>query len=143
VAYDIYDYGKVPGVLVVDYLTTPQLRAVDGVVTNPPYRLAQAFAQKALSEAPYAALFVRTNFLMDAERRGKWLDLHEPTRVWMSAQRLPLMHRHGWTGNRSTSNTPYCWCIWERGAEREFPRRFYWKELLGQDSPVRSRRTVA
>jgi hypothetical protein len=101
IASDIYDYGAVPSVGVFDYLTTPMLSEVEGVVTNPPYRQAQRFAEKALQEVDYVALLLRTNFLMDSARRGKWLDRCEPTRVWLSAQRLPFMHRYGWNGPRS------------------------------------------
>jgi hypothetical protein len=42
VSSDIFDYG-LPGCDISDYLTTPMLRQVDGIVTNPPYRKAQAF----------------------------------------------------------------------------------------------------
>lgn len=129
VASDIFDYGA--GYDVCDYLTAVLLGHVDGIITNPPYKKAEAFAAKAISEVPYLALLVRTNWLIEGLKRGKWLDLHEPSRVWMSAQRLPMMHRYNWPGKRSTSNTPYSWAIWERGAKREFWQRFYWRELLG------------
>jgi hypothetical protein len=71
-ASDIHDYG-LPGCRIVDYLSAPKMPAawVYGVVTNPPYSLAQEFAERALSEVPYVALLVRTNFLMDAEGRGR------------------------------------------------------------------------
>jgi hypothetical protein len=129
VASDIFDYGA--GYEVLDYLVASPLAYIEGLVTNPPYKLAEAFAAKAIKEVPYVALLVRTNWLIEGFKRGKWLDLHEPTRVWMSAQRLPMMHRHQWTGKKTTSNTPYSWAIWERDAKREFWQRFYWRELLG------------
>ena len=74
---------------------------VEGVVTNPPYRYVQRFAERAL----YVALLLRTNFLMDAEDRGCWLDRNEPTPADYLLLRLPMMHREGWTGKRSSSNT--------------------------------------
>ena len=142
VASDIHDYG-LPGCGIVDFRTAPPLRHIEGVVTNPPYKKAQAFAEKATAEYPYVALLMRTNWLMEGGRRGKWLDAHPPTREWHSAQRLPMMHRYGWTGKRSTSNTPHCWAVWESGAKREFPQRFYWKELLGNIPAARSRKKAA
>jgi hypothetical protein len=55
-----------------DYLSAPKMPAawVYGVVTNPPYRRAQAFAARALAEVPYVALLLRTNFLMDPSVAG-------------------------------------------------------------------------
>ena len=111
---------------------------VQGVVTNPPYSSAQAFAERALREVGYVALLLRTNLLMDSKDRGRWLDRHEPTRAYYLLPRLPMMHREGWDGKRSTSNTPFAWVIWQQGASREFPRRVYWREIL---SPSRTATT--
>jgi hypothetical protein len=85
-----------------------------GLVTNPPFQLAQRFAAKAIAELDYVALLVRTNFLTERTVRGHWLDAHPPSRQWLSSQRLPMMHRHGWQGPRSSSNTPHAWAIRQR-----------------------------
>jgi hypothetical protein len=115
-ASDIHDYG-LPGCRIVDYLFAPKMPPgwVLGAVTNPPYRHAQRFAERALAEVPYLAMLLRTNFVMDGEARGHWLDRHPPTREYYLYPRLPMMHRHGWQGKRSTSNTPYAWFIWQEG----------------------------
>jgi hypothetical protein len=115
---------------------------VGGVVTNPPYRYAQGFAARALAEVPYVAFLVRTNFIMDAERRGRWLDRNEPTRVYYLLPRLPAMHREGWQGNRVSSNTPFAWVVWQEGAPRSFPQRVYWKELPGIKKSSHSRKAA-
>ena len=60
VASDIFDYEAVPGCATSDYLTTPLLRQVEGIITNPPFRLALKFLIKALSEVGYVAFLVRT-----------------------------------------------------------------------------------
>jgi len=86
-------------------------------VTNPPYRLAQAFASKASLDAPYVALLLRLNFL-ESTRRLPFFRTSPPRRVWVSSRRLPMMHRLGWTGRRSVSNHCFAWFIWERGAGR-------------------------
>jgi hypothetical protein len=142
-ASDIHDYG-LSGCRIVDYLSPPTMPAawVYGIVTNPPYRLAQRFAARALSEVPYVALLRRTNFIMDAERRGHWLDRNEPTRVYYLLPRLPMMHREGWRGNKSSSNTPFAWVVWQKGGPREFPQRVYWRELLGIKKPKRLRKAA-
>jgi hypothetical protein len=142
VASDIHDYG-LPGCAIYDYLTAAAPLGIEGIVTNPPFKQAQQFLAKALGEVGYVALLLRTNFLMDGEGRGKFLDLHEPTRVYYAAPRFPMMHRFGWEGERAPSNTPHSWAIWQRGAPREFPERLYWKELLGVKPAAWSRRRAA
>jgi hypothetical protein len=42
-----------------------------------------------------------------------------------------MMHRLGYTGKKASSDTPYCWAVWEAGVPRELPQPFDWKELLG------------
>jgi hypothetical protein len=142
-ASDIADYG-LPGCHTMDvaYLSAPAPPAgwADGAITNPPYGSAQKFAAKMISEFPYVALLVRTNFLMDGEARGRWLDRNPPTRTYYLLPRLPMMHRHGWEGARSTSNTPFAWVVWQKDVPREFPQHVYWRELLGIEKPSRSRR---
>ena len=129
VASDIHDYG-LEGCRILDYLTAPRMIGVDGLVTNPPYKKALAFAKKAIAEFPYVALLVRMNFDGEGVRRMGFRRQHPPTRIWKSARRLPSMHRYGWTGKRVSSNQEYWWLVWERGARREFPEDYDWKELL-------------
>jgi hypothetical protein len=69
VASDIHDYG-LPGCGVLDYLTAPPLRHIEGIVTNPPFCKALEFAENALAEVPYVALLVRTNFILEDDRWG-------------------------------------------------------------------------
>jgi hypothetical protein len=134
IASDVFDYGLLSACLIADYVLASVPPGVEGIITNPPFRQAQAFLQKALAEVAYVALFLRTNFLMEGLRRKTLLTLKPPTRVWLSARRYPMMHRHNWTGPRASSNTPYAWAIWVRGARREFPKLFDWKEELQDDT---------
>jgi hypothetical protein len=69
---------------------------------------------------------------MDGEERGRWLDRNPLTRTWYLLPRLPMMHRHGWEGARSTSNTPHCWVVWKAGGTPTMPQRAYWRELLNR-----------
>ena len=106
---------------------------VEGVVTNPPYRYVQRFAERAL----YVALLLRTNLLMDAEDRGCWLDRNEPTRADYLLLRLPMMHREGWTGKRSSSTPPSPGSSGRRARRANF-RSVYWKKLPCIKKPVTS-----
>ena len=128
--FDIRDYG-LPGCQRGDYLKLTSPPGIDGVVTNPPYIKAREFLEKALAEVGYVALLVRTNFLFEGAGRTELLEVrHPPTRVWLTAVRLPMMHRAGWSGKATSSNTPYAWAVWDQRAnQREFPRRFNWREI--------------
>ena len=135
VSSDIGDYGFCRSD--VDYLKAPASNFAQAIVTNPPFSLAAKFAEKAISEVDYVALLLRTNFL-ESVGRLPFFRRHPPTRIWLSSRRFPMMHRHGWTGKRSTSNTPHAWFIWERGAERQAVDWFDWQELLPRNPILNS-----
>jgi len=67
-------------------------------VTNPPYKKALSFAKKMIAEFPYVALFVRSNFYVEAAAGDAFFEAHPPTRVWFASLRLPLPHRYKWAG---------------------------------------------
>jgi len=128
--FDIRDYG-LPGCQIGDYFKLAPPSEIAGIVTNPPYIKARQFLEKALVDARYVALLVRTNFIFEGAGRTELLEVkHPPTRVWLTDARLPMMHRAGWTGKASSSNTPFAWAVWDQRANaREFPRRFNWREI--------------
>jgi hypothetical protein len=68
IASDIADYGLAGCRTGLDYLSAKPIPGVGGIITNPPYKLAMRFAEKALREAPYLALLLRTNFLESTVR---------------------------------------------------------------------------
>ena len=128
-ATDLMDYGLEACASGVDYLQAAPRPGIEGVVTNPPYRLAIDFAQKALSEVPYLALLLRTNFL-ESTARLPFFRRHPPARIWISSRRLPMMHRHGWEGPRAPSNTCFAWFVWDgaAGGARPVVDWFDWRE---------------
>ena len=141
VASDIADYGLEGCAVGLNYLKAKLPAGVRGIVTNPPYRLAKAFAEKALSEAPYLALLLRTNFL-ESTARLPFFRKHEPARIWISSRRLPMMHRHGWQGPRAPSNTCFAWFVWDGSArQKRIINWFDWKdETLAADDLFEPRR---
>lgn len=114
---DIADYG-LAGCTVVDYLEAEPIAEVQGIVTNPPFRQAVQFAEKALGEVTYLALLLRTNFL-ESQARKPFLQRHPVARIWVSSRRLPMMHREGWQGRRASSNVAYAWFVWDAHAEHK------------------------
>jgi len=129
VASDIADYGLANCTIGVDYLSAKPLPGVEGIVTNPPYKLAMRFAEKALRETRYLALLLRTNFL-ESTSRLPFFRKHEPARIWISSRRLPMMHRHGWKGPRAPSNTCFAWFVWDaRSEQKRVIDWFDWKQF--------------
>jgi hypothetical protein len=126
VSSDIVPYDGFTPDLVADFLTVPVPHGVQGIITNPPFRLALEFAKKAIVDVPYVALLLRLNFLESVERLS-FFHTTPPARIWVSSRRLPMMHRLNWSGPRSTSNHAFAWFIWERGAPRAELRWFDWR----------------
>jgi hypothetical protein len=132
VASDIVDYGWGDCETGVDYLKAAARPGVEGIVTNPPYRLAVQFAIKALRETGYVALLLRTNFLESTERLP-FFRQSPPARIWISSRRLPMMHRFGWQGPTAPSNTCYAWFVWHQAApQKQIVSWFDWHEHRGR-----------
>jgi hypothetical protein len=127
---DIVDYGY-PFTMVRDFLAEPVVMNGTAIVTNPPFRLAEAFIRKAISdECHYHAWLLRTNFLESVGRASLWRD-HPPSRIWISSRRLPMMHRLGWEGPKASSNQAFCWMVWEAASEDSCKLGWFdWKDSL-------------
>ena len=87
---------------------------VEMIVTNPPFKLAAQFAAHALSLCPRVAMLLRLTFL-ESTRRNAILDGGQLARVHVFRNRLPMMHRDSWAGNRVSNPTAFAWYVWERG----------------------------
>jgi len=85
----------------------------DAVVTNPPYALAEQFIVTALSRVPLVIALLRLAFL-ESDRRSYLLDTGLLARVHVFANRLPMMHRDGWDGNRASSAIAFAWFVFVR-----------------------------
>lgn len=97
----------------------------DMVITNPPFSLAQEFVDHGLAVAPVVMMLLRLAFL-EADGRNEWLQRSPLSTVHVFVDRLPMMHREGYTGKRlKKSSTAYAWFVWDQrqGAPR---RRFDW-----------------
>lgn len=99
--------------LEIDFLTAenPTDRAI---VTNPPYQIAEKFVRHALQLSPKVIMLLRLAFL-ESERRKDILENAGLARIHVFRNRLPMMHRHNWTGKRSSSAIAFAWFVWERG----------------------------
>lgn len=122
-ASDIFDYGV--GYPVSDYLFGPDPEPIDWTITNPPFRLAQAFIARALASSTCGvAMIVRSAFLEGAARYRELFAVIPPTQVLQFTDRVVMLQgrlvRTGATdpktGNKASSATAYSWLVWDRGA---------------------------
>ena len=111
---DLIDYGRPDFFNGRDFLL--ERKAPDGcecILTNPPYRIAEAFVAHALELAPLVIMLLRLAFL-ESERRSPLLDRGKLARIHVFKRRLPFMHRDSWTGPRASSAIPFAFFVWER-----------------------------
>jgi len=122
-ASDVHDYGKpkrqdgvgtfvAEGNLELDLARCPF--KPEWIITNPPFKLAQKFAERALTEASHGvALLMRLAFLETLERYD--LFRRDPF-CWVApfAERVP-MTKSRWDPEADTA-TSYAWFVWTRPA---------------------------
>jgi hypothetical protein len=111
-ASDLVDWGCPDSQARIDFLmehTAP----CDCGLTNPPFKNANDFVAHALDLCPRVIMLLPITFL-ESEGRSEILERRGLARVHVFRKRLPMMHRHGWDGPRSTSQRCYAWFVWER-----------------------------
>jgi hypothetical protein len=96
----------------VDFLATKGNRGVDAIVTNPPYRHADAFIRHGLKLGLPVFALLRLAYLEGAAR-SDLIDGHL-WEVWVGIERLPKMNRDGWEGARLEKETQqFAWFLFE------------------------------
>src|SRR5262245_52811880 len=114
VATDLIDYGIPNQLSGVDFLkTTAAPAGVTAIVTNPPYKLAEAFVAHAIGLVPLAIFLLRLSFL-ESRRRTQILEGGALARIWVFRNRIPNLHRHDWVGPRASNAVPYAFYVFDR-----------------------------
>lgn len=122
---DLVDYGNPRIISGRDFLFE---RAAppgygDCIVTNPPYLIAGEFIEHGLTLVPLVIVLLRLAFLEGGDeggsressrRRARLLDGGQLARVRIFRNRLPMMHRDGYAGPKTTSATAYAWFVFNR-----------------------------
>lgn len=121
-ASDIFDYSEQSGAScqerVIDFLwegsESPCIAAqgLEWVITNPPFRLAEQFIERAQRVPGWrgTAVIVRTAFLEGVGRYERLFALNPPTVVAQFVERVPMVKgRVTATGSTATA---YCWLVW-------------------------------
>jgi hypothetical protein len=97
-----------------DFLSERQLPiGVQAIVTNPPFKNAAEFVVHALDLCPRVVMLLRLAFL-ESTKRTPILDGGHLARVHVFRNRLPMMHRDGWTGPKVSNPTAFAWFVWDR-----------------------------
>jgi len=94
--------------------TEPQTPTVDWIITNPPFKVAEAFALRALALTHHGvALLVRSTWLEGVGRHERLFRPHPPAVIAQFAERVP-MRKGQWNPEGSTA-TSYAWVVWRKG----------------------------
>jgi hypothetical protein len=86
------------------------------IITNPPYRYALQFVQRALETVQpgrKVAMFLKLQFLEGKERKKFFMD-NPPKTVYVSSSRLNCA-KNGKFEDYSSSAVAYAWFVWEKG----------------------------
>ena len=93
------------------------------MITNPPFRLAEAFILRALPIARRGvAMLSRTVFVEGIGRYERMFAPHPPSKVAQFVERVPMVQ--GRLDRKASTATGYAWLIWEKGFTDE--TRFSW-----------------
>jgi hypothetical protein len=116
IAADAFHYGYGP---VRDFLTYPyETNAVDWVITNPPFRLAEEFVIRSLRVARCGvAILARTVFLESSGRYEAIFRDTPPSKFAQFVERVPMVR--GRLDEKASTATGYAWLVWEKGRRRE------------------------
>lgn len=135
-ASDIIDYGYAGQGLTADYLNFDGrdkfFNAIDWIITNPPFRLAEKFIMSAWgTNCRGYAMLMRTSFMEGAGRHDRLFSRMPPNMVAQFSERV-VMHQgkivdpnvptpvwskklNKWVMRKPTTATSYAWFVWFSG----------------------------
>lgn len=100
-----------------DFLAESKPNSWNGsIITNPPYKYAYEFVEKALdtvTEGNKVAMFLKLQFL-EGKKRRKLFDNTPPQTIYVSSSRL-LCANNGDFENTTSSAVAYAWYVWQKG----------------------------
>ena len=121
---DIIDRGY-EGTQIIDFLTMKKDTIRNGIphdiITNPPYKYAKEFVEKALEISMYStkiAMFLKLTFLESKSRKALF-EKYPPQKVYVSSSRLQCAKNGDFEkyGKGVGTAVAYAWFIWEKGFE--------------------------
>lgn len=113
-ATDIVDRGYVD--CTKDFLDENIAGYVGDIVTNPPYKYAKEFVEKALEIVPNehkVCMFLKVTFL-EGKARKEFFKKYPPKIVYVCSGRIPCA-KNGDFDKYPSSAVAYAWYVWEKG----------------------------
>lgn len=113
VASDLIDRGY-EGTRIIDFLNEPRFFIDGDIITNPPYKYAVEFVERALDSIPVGnkvAMFLKLTFLESKKRKQLFID-NPPQKIWVFTERVECAKYGVFKG---TSAVAYAWFVWEKG----------------------------
>lgn len=113
-ATDIVDRGY--GDCIRDFLDENISGYVGDIVTNPPYKYAKEFVEKALEIIPdghKVCMFLKVTFL-EGKARKEFFKKYPPKTVYVCSGRIPCA-KNGDFDKYPSSAVAYAWYVWESG----------------------------
>lgn len=115
IASDRHDYGD--GYAVADFLeddiAVATNGAIDWIITNPPFRYAYEFIERALELAEGGvAIFGRLQLLEGVKRYGLYKK-YPPSAILPFVERVPI--HQGTVKAKASTATAYLWIVWSKG----------------------------
>lgn len=121
---DLVDRGY-PNTIVQDFLTWETDRKFEGIITNPPFSLAQEFIKKGmelLTDDGQMAMFLKIQFLEGAKRK-EFFEKYPPKYIYVFRNRMATWNNGNEvdpnTGKRWATTMCHAWFIWEKGSKTE------------------------
>lgn len=113
-ATDIINRGYGDGVR--DFLDKNLIGYVGDIVTNPPYKYAKEFVEKALEIIPEGhkvCMFLKVTFL-EGKARKEFFKKYPPKTVYVCSGRIPCA-KNGDFDKYPSSAIAYAWYVWKKG----------------------------
>jgi hypothetical protein len=122
---DVHDYGV--GYQQRDYLFgfDADILHTDWTITNPPFRLAEQFIERALATSRIGvAVILRSAFLESIGRFERLFFQSPPSDVLQFVERVAMVK--GRLDEYASSATAYAWLVWRKDAPRNSFARLHW-----------------
>ncbi len=89
----------------------------DNIITNPPFKYAKEFIEKALTIANKKVVMLSKIQLLEGQKRFELFEKYPPTYVYVFVSHLPYMR--GDIEQKESSAMCLCWYVWEIGNIQE------------------------
>ena len=119
---DIVDRGY-KDTYIYDFLNDkPNRWSKVDIITNPPYKYAAEFVEKAMDivgDGNKVAMFLKLTFL-EGKKRKALFEKYPPKTIYVSSSRLKCAKNGDFDGFGNTSSAvAYAWFVWEKGFDGE------------------------